>query len=113
MYDSEVCTGASTCVEPGAAAKIAVLHELAHAWILDHVDHDTVNGILALSGRTAWDDPEVPWTERGVEYAADVVAWGLIDKTLPMVRLGTPPCMELAAAFALLTGAPLASDRCP
>ena len=113
MYDSDVCTGASTCVEAGTAAKIAVLHELAHAWILDHVDHDTVNGILALSGRTAWDDPEVPWTERGVEYAADVIAWGLIDKSVPMVRFGTPPCRELAAAFALLTGAPLASDRCP
>jgi hypothetical protein len=113
MYDSDVCTGASTCVEPGTAAQIAVLHELAHAWILDHVDHDTVDGILAISGRTAWDDPEVPWTERGVEYAADVIAWGLIDETLPMVRLGTPPCTELAAAFTRLTGAPLAPDRCP
>ena len=113
MYDSDVCTGASTCVTPGTAAQIAVLHELAHAWILDYVDQDTVDGILALSGRTAWDDPEVPWIERGVEYAADVIAWGLIDETLPMVRLGAPPCMELAAAFTQLTGPPLASDRCP
>jgi len=81
--------------------------------ILDYVDHDTVDGILALSGRTAWDDLGVPWIERGVEYAADVIAWGLIDETLPMVRLGAPPCTELAAAFTQLTGAPLASDRCP
>jgi hypothetical protein len=113
MYDSDVCIGASSCVAPGSAAKVAVLHELAHAWILDNVEQDTVNGILTLSGRTAWDDPEVPWNERGVEYAADVIAWGLIDKTLPMVRLGDPPCTELAAAFTRLTGAPLASDRCP
>jgi hypothetical protein len=113
MYDSDVCTGASSCVAPGTAAQIAALHELAHAWILDHVDHDTVDGILTLSGRTAWDDPEVPWIERGVEYAADVIAWGLIDETLPMVRLGAPPCTELAAAFTLLSGAPPASDRCP
>jgi hypothetical protein len=112
MYDSDVCTGASACVAPGAAAQISVLHELAHAWILDHVDHDTADSILALSGRTAWDDPEVPWIERGVEYAADVIAWGLIDETLPMVRLGAPPCTELADAFTQLTGTPLAPDRC-
>jgi hypothetical protein len=113
MYDSDVCTGASTCVAPGTAAQVAVLHELAHAWILDYVHHDTANGILTLSGRTAWDDLDVPWIERGVEYAADVIAWGLIDQTLPMARLGAPPCPELAAAFTLLTGAPLASNRCP
>ena len=31
----------------------------------------------------------------------------------PMVRIGAPPCTELAAAFTRLTGAPPAPDRCP
>lgn len=112
MYDSDVCTGATTCSAPGTAAQIAVLHELAHAWILDYVDDDSTDAILALSGRTAWDDLKVPWIERGVEYAADVIAWGLIDETLPMVRFGALPCTEVATAYIQLTGAPPASDRC-
>lgn len=74
------------------------------AWMLDNVEDETVDAALALSNRTTWDDLGVPWFDRGVEYSAKVVAWGLIEEALPMVRLGAPACTELAAAFAFLTG---------
>ena len=113
MYDGDVCTNADTCASPTPSARIAVLHELSHAWMLDHVDEGTIDDVLALAGRTTWDDHGVAWSDRGVEYAAEVMAWGLIDEALPMVRIGAPPCTELAAAFTLITGAPPVSDRCP
>jgi hypothetical protein len=113
IYDSDVCTNAETCTSPAPSARITVLHELAHAWMLDHVDGGTVDDILALSNRTTWDDRGAQWSDRGVEYAADVMAWGLLDEALPMVRIGAPPCTELAAAFTLLSGAQPVSDRCP
>jgi hypothetical protein len=112
IYDSDVCTNAGTCTSPAPSARIAVLHELAHAWMLDHVDGGTVGDILALSNRTAWDDHRSQWSDRGVEYAAEVMAWGLIDGALPMVRIGAPPCSELSAAYTLLTKLPPAADRC-
>jgi hypothetical protein len=53
----------------------------------------------------------VPWADRGVEYAADVIAWGLIEEPIDMVRIGRPSCDELSAAFRLLTMVePLRSD---
>ncbi len=104
MYDSDVCTIAGSCTVPGTSARIAMLHELAHAWMIDHVDDETVQELLVVSGRTTWDDQTVPWIKRGVEYAADVVAWGLLEESLPMVRLGAPPCVELARAFSVITG---------
>jgi hypothetical protein len=88
-----------------------MLHELAHAWMIDHVDDETVQELLVVSGRTTWDDQTVPWIDRGVEYAADVVAWGLLEEGLPMVRLGAPPCVELARAFAVITDSS-PSNRC-
>jgi hypothetical protein len=112
IYDSDVCTNADACASPAPSARIAVLHELSHAWMLDHVDDGTVDDVLALSGRTTWDNPGVTWSDRGVEYGAEVMAWGLMDETLPMVRIGAPPCSQLVAAFTLLTDAPPDSDRC-
>ena len=112
MYDSDVCTNADSCASPAPSARVSVLHELAHAWMLDYIDDGTIDETLALSGRTAWDDHGVAWFDRGVEYAADVMAWGLSDEALPMVRIGAPPCSELAAAFTLLTGASPDSGHC-
>lgn len=106
MYDSDVCTTAGTCAVPGTSARIAMLHELAHAWMIDHVDDQKIEDILEVSGRSTWDDVGVPWVDRGVEYAADVVAWGLLEETLPLVRLGAPPCRELVASFTVITGSP-------
>lgn len=107
MFDSDVCTIAGTCATPGTSARIAMLHELAHAWMIDHVDDDTIEELLSVSGRSTWDDADVPWLDRGVEFSADVVAWGLLEEALPMVRLGAPPSDELERAFTIITGSPV------
>jgi hypothetical protein len=112
MYDSDVCAGVETCSSASPSARLAVLHELAHAWMLDHIDDTASDRVLAVSGRTTWDDHEAPWSDRGVEYAAEVMAWGLIDEGLPMVRIGAPACSELGAAYMVLTGVPPPADRC-
>ncbi|MCZ6736407.1 MAG: hypothetical protein O7B77_00330 [Actinobacteria bacterium] len=86
-------------------------HELAHVWMLDHVDDETWAQVLERAGRRRWQDDTVPWSERGVEYSADVIAWGLLDDADPMVRIGNRTCDELTASFKLLTATdPLRAD---
>lgn len=103
MYESDLCSGTDPCVTPSLNARTTVLHELGHAWMLDHVEDSRERDLLELTGLTTWDDTDVPWPERGVEYAAEVFAWGLLDEAIPVVRLGAPPCRELTASFRLLT----------
>ncbi len=47
----------------------------------------------------------MPWHRRGVEHAAETIAWGLMDLALPLTRLGGPGCAQAARGFAALTGA--------
>ena len=82
-----------------------MLHELAHAWTLDHVSTDLEGRFLDLVRLNVWQDAALPWSEQGVEYSAEVIAWGLLDRSSRMVRIGDPDCEDLAAAFRLLTDA--------
>ena len=108
VYEEDLCPGDAVCEIAILNVRGSLLHELGNAWILDYADRATERELLELSGRNTWNDPDVPWSERGFEYAAEVLAWGLLEETAPMVRIGQPPCEELAAAFELLTGtAPL------
>jgi hypothetical protein len=115
MYESDLCSGTTQCATPTLSARLAVLHELGHVWILDRVGADRQQQILELSGRDSWDSVDVPWAERGTEYSAEVVAWGLLDQAIPLVRFGAPPCEELEAAFELITSAAPLRDAadCP
>ncbi len=107
MYESDICTRIERpCDTPATAVRVAFLHELGHAWMIDHLTDDMEQDLLEISGRSVWDDHDVPWVDRGVEYAADVLAWGLLEEPLAMVRIGSPPCGELAAAYEALTGGP-------
>lgn len=56
-----------------------ILHELAHAWEHHNVDDATRQRFLTHSGLEVWNDPETDWDERGIEAAAQVIAWGLLD----------------------------------
>lgn len=104
VYEDDLCPGEGICDVAILNVRASLLHELGHAWILDNVDRPTETALLELSDRDTWNNPDVPWSERGFEYAAEVLAWGLLDETAPMVRIGRPACQELAAAFELLTG---------
>jgi len=103
LYETDLCPGDSQCAEPTLTVHSSVLHEFAHAWILDHVDEATQVLLLEATGREVWSDDDVPWAERGVEYAAEVITWGVMGVDAPMVRISSPTCEELAASFQLLT----------
>ena len=105
LYEWELCPLLSTCEVPATRARLAMVHELAHAWMIDRVDEDTKDAFMGSWGIDAWNDPGDSWPDRGVEVAADVIAWGLIDDDLSMVRIGSPACDLLAAGYAVLTGA--------
>lgn len=108
----DLCTGSAPCETVALRPRIGMLHELAHAWMLDQTDAATRQGVLDLSGRTRWVDDAIPWADRGVEYAAQVIAWGLADEPVSLVELDRPPCDEITAAYRLLTGQDPRSE-CP
>lgn len=105
IFESDLCLGAGPCPEPSLSVRGAVLHELAHAWTIDHVSTDLEGRFLDLVGLNVWQDADLPWSEQGVEYSAEVIAWGLLDRQSRMARIGNPDCEDLAAAFRLLTDA--------
>jgi ketosteroid isomerase-like protein len=115
IYESDLCPGDGPCPVPALSVRVAVLHELGHAWLLDNLDTATRDRLLELSNRKVWRQQGVAWSDQGVEYSAEVLAWGLATDSIPMVRLGGPPCPELRAAFELLTAvAPLRDlSECP
>lgn len=104
IYESDLCSTSGECEETSLGVRAGVLHELAHAWILDHVGPGERADLLAIAGLEYWDDPSVDWPLRGVEYAAEVVTWGVLEETAPMVRIGSPPCDEMREAFIAMTG---------
>jgi hypothetical protein len=103
---NDLCEDPEPCGVPALNIRVGILHELGHAWMLDYADEEIRSRLLELSGREVWSDPGTAWTDRGVEYAAEVLAWGLADEPVRLVQLGDPPCEELTAAFQLLTGLP-------
>ncbi len=59
-----------------------VLHELAHAWEHHSMDDTTRQAFLDHTGLEVWNHADADWTERGIELAANAIAWGLLDETL-------------------------------
>ncbi len=102
-YEDDLCRGSEPCSELPLIVRSSVLHELAHAWVLDHVNDDAQQRLLELAGLEVWGDPNAPWAERGEEYSAEVITWGLLDEYATMVRIGSPTCEVLTGAFQLLT----------
>lgn len=58
-------------------------HELAHAWVAANVEEGQRSAFLKLRGLEHWADPNIPWNERGTEWAAVVVQQGLSGLPLP------------------------------
>lgn len=59
-----------------------IVHELAHAWERHNVDDATRDAFMAATGAGTWNDHSQPHPARGVEQAADAIAWGLIGHDL-------------------------------
>ncbi len=100
MRDDETASGWAPSVLTSG------LHELAHVWMLDHLDDETRAAFLERVGLNVWrGSGETAWRDRGVEHAAFTIAWALAgtgDATFPL--LPPPDCEELAVRFELLTG---------
>lgn len=98
----EACTR-HLCPPWTVQARRVVLHELAHTWMAQHLTDDVREQYVARV-HLRWNDPADAWGDRGIERAADTIAWGLMDESLPLPQLGQPPQDELATEFRLLTG---------
>lgn len=113
-----VCTGEEracgdeACTAFVANARLLVLHELAHAWMYREVDETTQRAFMEHMGVAAWSSADVIWYERGVEQAAQVLAWGLMDESIRPRRLGDRPCEQLVESFRILTGKQPPRDAC-
>ncbi len=108
LAGQQVCSGGITA-ELTNQAKFCALHELAHGWMVAFVPAETEAAFLDHTGLDVWiSTGETPWHERGVEYGAEVMAWGLMDTRLGLVRIKPPNCRHLETGFTILTGvAPL------
>ncbi len=96
--DRDDCTGFTT------GDRLGMLHELGHAWLLTNLSPEAQNEFLDVLGLDSWADGAAPWHERGAEQAAEIIAWGLMDEDIRLVRIGEPSCSLAATAFAVLTG---------
>jgi len=58
-------------------------HELAHAWVTANVTDAQRFAFMDLRGLENWADGDVPWNQRGTEWAAVVIQQGLSGLPLP------------------------------
>lgn len=77
-------------------------HELAHAWVAANVEERQRSAFLKLRGLEHWSEPDIPWNERGTEWAAVVVQQGLSGLPLPPAL--SDEAKSRLASFELLTG---------
>ncbi len=81
------------------------LHELAHVWMYDHLDEGDRSAFTELVGLDTWRDANVFWPERGVEVAAETIAWGLAGDYDAEYLIEPPPdCDELTERYVMLIG---------
>ncbi len=108
LGSEEICTD-PLCEIMRIDARFGLLHELAHVWERNHVDDPTRGEFLALLGLDVWSHIDPPWVTspvtEGVEQAADIIAWALMDEQVELARLPDVTTTQLNTAFHLLTGA--------
>jgi hypothetical protein len=93
------------------AARLIVLHELAHAWAETYLEPAQREQFLELRGLESWIDPARPSHEWGAEHAAEVVSWGLMETQVELIRIPNVEPSALREAFQLLVGRePLVTD---
>jgi hypothetical protein len=102
--DERSACGQPECTEIVPGWRAVILHEFAHAWLDAQLDEVDRQRFLDHVGLDTWRDPNLPWDEKGVEHAADTIAWGLMDRDIVMLRIGQPTEEELTEGFRILTG---------
>ena len=88
-------------------AKQTTLHELAHAWMVEHLTPEVIDQFKTATAMPTWSSSEHPWGQRGVELAAETIAWATSDQPVQVnPKLGSHTCDELARYYEILTGRP-------
>ncbi len=83
------------------ASKRVLLHELAHAWAHENLDASQRGDFVDHLSLESWDSAHIDHGLRGMEQAAEIIAWGLLDRRDQMPHLGG---IDKASAYQLLTG---------
>jgi hypothetical protein len=76
------CAAETVCVDQVCstwyqASRHTLLHELAHAWMAQHMSEQDKQDFLTLENLDNWSDFTDPWPERGMERAAEAIAFAL------------------------------------
>ncbi len=84
---------------------------------MNHTDEEVRQGFMDSAGVNHWNDKSEPWADRGVEWAAETLAYGLQGIPGTSQSVGAPDCAILAEGFRILTGieplTPCSSDHTP
>jgi hypothetical protein len=96
--------------QPEYRARRTLLHEFAHSWLEAHRDEEAQEDFLSLLDLAVWYPSGPGSPDAGVEYACDVIAWGLLGEPDLPLRLADRPCGILTEAFRLLTGGEAVAD---
>jgi hypothetical protein len=80
-----------------------VLHELAHAWCDEHLTDAARIRFMASRRLSSWNGSTADWKQRGYEQAAEIIAWGLGEKTIHPLIEGANDPDALTAGFRMLT----------
>jgi hypothetical protein len=106
-FDSAAACLDEGCTTWNAWVKKATLHELAHAWMDEHLTPGVIEQFQAATAMPTWADSQHAWGDRGVELAAETIAWATMDEpTQANPKLGPHSCDELANYYEILTGRP-------
>jgi|GEM_PF-3330146 len=81
-----------------------LVHELAHAWAQANLNDIDRAEFLALRDLDSWNNAADEWGRRGIEHAAEIVSWGVIDQKIHLWKLPNASCPAMTAAYRLLTG---------
>lgn len=112
MDISRVCVRHFDDVVFTIAGRMCILHELGHLWLSQYVAAPVADDFMELTGARRWRGPGAPWKERGVEQAADTLAWGLLGEATEILGRPLPPCELLDDGFMILTDtAPISTCR--
>jgi hypothetical protein len=83
--------------------KGTLLHELAHGWSRAALTKDKKQEFMELRGIGSWNDrSQARKEERGIEHAAEVIAWALLDEPNSQLFLTDDPNGQKRLEFRLL-----------
>jgi hypothetical protein len=99
--------GSATRIDLCTRGNYLILHELAHAWEHHTLSDTTRQAFLDRTGLGGWNDSNLDWEDRGIEAAAQVIAWGLLDTPITNAEAFGEELQQ----FKLLTG--INSPRLP